>query len=142
MSTVNAMTALLVFFGRQAPRLFLEHHRNAVAYRIREARGLRHELLLVAVVHERPLGHGAHEKAKQLGIHGSCAPRRRRVTDRRRRGSADTRSARPRTRRILPRPSGSSGSRARRESRGPAWNTRDDRETDARRAPGLARATS
>ena len=104
-------------FGGKPPRLLLQHHRNAVADRIREARRLRDELLLLAIVDERTLGHRAHQHLKQFGIHGSCSPRGRPARGRASRARGGTNSARRRSERILPRPSASSARPWRRRTR-------------------------
>src|SRR2546423_15524517 len=52
----------------QLARLFGQHDRNAVADRIGELGGARDQLLLLAVIFERPLGEWAHEDFEQFRI--------------------------------------------------------------------------
>ena len=102
------------FLGRELARLVLEHHRNAVADRIGEPVRLRDELLRARGRRSSgPLRDRAHEDLKQLGIHefvhDQCDER---AVERARTGRYQQRVV-GECARILPRPSRSSGSRAR-----------------------------
>src|SRR5687767_6400419 len=56
-----------LFLG-QLTCFFLQHHRNAVTNRIRQARRPRKQFLTVFVVDKRPFGHRADEDLKQLAV--------------------------------------------------------------------------
>ena len=65
-----------LFVGQRA-RFFLEQHRDAVADRVGEPGAARDELLLARRPVQRPLGHGADEQFKQLGVHRAMIALRR-----------------------------------------------------------------
>ena len=131
---LGAARASLALFGREPARLVFQHHRDAVADRIGEARRLRHQLLALAIVDERrpwspgKPGFRAVWRPRELLASHALDQRRIDVAPR----PADTSSARRRSACILPRPSRSSGSRRRRAARGRRRRSDDDRRNDAR----------
>ena len=56
--------------GLELARLFLEHHRNIVPDREREAVGLADEFRLFPPVDQRSFANGADENVKQPRVHG------------------------------------------------------------------------
>src|SRR5439155_21808623 len=97
MRTVNTRSLrhsflqLFAFLRRELARLLLQHDGDAVANRIGETRGSRNQLLLGAVVDQRPFGDGANEHFEQLVIHGVFRGPVRQAPDRFARAPASTR---------------------------------------------------
>ena len=60
-------------FGRKLSRFFLEHHRDIVPDRKREAVGLADQLSLRLAMDERSLADRADEDVKQARVH-ECVP--------------------------------------------------------------------
>src|SRR5512146_1045300 len=124
------------FFGRvELARVVLEHHRDAVLYRVGQPIGLAHELARFLAIDERALAQRADEDFEQSWINGGAhqaspgASYRKR--DREPRSPGTPSAAVSRSACILPRPSRSSRSATRRRTRGPRGRRGGGRETGA-----------
>src|SRR6478609_7224074 len=100
--TRSPLLQFLDLLGTQLAGFVLEHHGNAVAYGIGEARRLGDELLPVLIVGQRPFGDRTDQYLEQLAIHGFSPRQGRPAPAAPPRSREATTCARPRKSGILP----------------------------------------